>query len=180
MVVDEPIYSKNLLFKNLDKKYCLLHYLDWLYDPKINQYLEVKYNLPTYDELISRVARLNESSDQLLLGIFCNDIHIGNIKLGPIDWVSKSGTVGLIIGDIKHWGKGYAAESISIITNYAHNQLNLINIYAGCIEANIASYKAFMKSGYQEVKRYTRCKKIGNEQERVISMIHSAQTGIVV
>ena len=180
MIIDKPIYGENLSFRNLNEQSCLTHYLEWLYNPRVNEHLEVRYSLPSYDELVSLVSRLNKATDQLLLGIFYNDIHIGNIKLGPIDWLNKISTVGLIIGDTRYWGNGYAGESISVITKYAHNTLNLTTIHAGCIEENIASYKAFIKSGYQEVNRQSRTNRIGTKRESVIYMAHSAKSGVLV
>jgi [ribosomal protein S5]-alanine N-acetyltransferase len=80
--------------------------------------------------------------------------HIGNIKIGSINWQHRYGDVGLLIGDKNSWGKGIAAEAISLVTQYAFEELNLHKLTAGMYEQNIGSYKAFIKAGYQEVGRF--------------------------
>jgi len=46
----------------------------------------------------------------------------------------------------EQWGKGYATEAISLVVNYAFNNLNLHRVTAGCTELNLGSLKAFQKN----------------------------------
>ena len=63
---------------------------------------------------------MNNSPVDAMFGIFLNDSHqhIGNIKSGNIDPFHRRAEVGLVIGDRAVWGKGYAAEAISLATRY--------------------------------------------------------------
>jgi [ribosomal protein S5]-alanine N-acetyltransferase len=54
-----------------------------------------------------------------------------------------------MIGDKDSWGKGFASEAISMVTQFGFNQLKLAKLSAGCYENNIGSKKAFEKSGYK-------------------------------
>jgi RimJ/RimL family protein N-acetyltransferase len=85
-----------------------------------------------------------------LFGIFDkeSDQHIGNIKLGPINWFHRYAEIGLIIGNKDFWGKGVATDSITLISLYAFNTLNLHKVTAGCYASNIGSKKAFLKAGF--------------------------------
>jgi ribosomal-protein-alanine N-acetyltransferase len=75
-----------------------------------------------------------------------SDRHIGNIKLGPVDWLHRVGDLGLIIEERGCWGKDYAFEAISL--EYAFGQLNLRKVTAGCYALNQGSIEAFQKAGF--------------------------------
>ena len=77
------------------------------------------------------------------------DRHIGNIKLGPIDWLHRTGDIGILIGERDCWGKGYAAEAIALLAEYAFGTLNLHKLTASCYEPNQGSTRAFTKAGFE-------------------------------
>ncbi len=130
-------------------------YLEWLSDPDINQYLESRWSSYTLEDLRNYVKSVNNSNN-FLFGIFLQDSkHIGNVKLGNINWIHRYADIGIIIGDKSCWGKGYGTKAIELATEYAFTELNLKHIMAGIYANNIASYKAFLKAGYREVGRFT-------------------------
>ncbi len=63
------------------------------------------------------------------------------------DVYEKSAELGYWIGE-PFWGKGIATESVRLITDYGFNKLNLLRIYAGVFEYNIASMKVLEKNGF--------------------------------
>jgi len=98
---------------------------------------------------------MKNSTNDYLFGVFLKDKseHIGNIKIGNIEQIHRSGDVGILLGNRKQWGKGYATEAIKLATRYAFEELNLHTLTAGMYVNNIGSQKAFMKAGYTEVGR---------------------------
>lgn len=154
MLVKEKIKSDRLILKNITREEVGERYLQWLYDPKVNQFLEVRHNLPNLEELRNYVDKINSTDNDLFLGIFLlNGLHIGNIRLGPIDTEVFSSALGIMIGDRSQWGFGYAAEAIEALTSYTFDYLNLSIIWAACYDINMGSYKAFLKAGYFEAAR---------------------------
>ncbi len=132
-------------------------YLKWLSDPDINQYLESRWDSYTLEDLRSYVRSVNSSKNNFLFGIFLqDDKHIGNVKIGSINWIHRCADIGIIIGDKSCWGKGYGTKAIQLATEYAFTELNLNHIMAGIYACNVASYKAFLKAGYREVGRFTK------------------------
>jgi RimJ/RimL family protein N-acetyltransferase/methionyl-tRNA formyltransferase len=125
-------------------------YLGWLHDSEVNQYLEVRHSLPeSLEDLRSFVHAVNISPDSILFGIFLlNNTHIGNIKLGPINRENMRAEVGLILGDKRQWGKGYATRAIRLLSDYAFQELKLARLTAGCYEPNKGSFYSFIKAGY--------------------------------
>lgn len=125
-------------------------YVNWLNDPVINQYLESRYIKHDIGSVKLFVEAMSQDNKNFLFGMFCRKTfkHIGNIKLGPIDYRYKRADIGLIVGDKNYWGKGIATEAIALLTDFAANDLNLHKLEAGCYTSNIGSLKAFLKEGY--------------------------------
>lgn len=125
-------------------------YLDWLQDDEIIQFLEIRHSKQSLDTITNFVQSCFESHDNLLMGMFLNETkqHIGNIKLGPVQWRYKRADIGLVIGEKTTWGKGMATEAIAGITTIAFEQVGLHRVQAGAYASNIGSIKAFEKVGF--------------------------------
>ena len=145
-----PIESNSLIFRPLAEGDVTDVYVAWLNDPKVNQYLETRHSLQTLSSCRNFVAEMNVSPTNYLQGIFLksNGKHIGNAKIGFINDQHKNGQISLFIGDKDFWGQGLACETIKAMTEYAFNELGLLKLEAGCYEENLASLRAFLKSGY--------------------------------
>ena len=154
MLLNKPIKTTRLFLKNLEPADASGLYKEWVNDPEVNRFLEIRRSPPDNVKLSKFISKMNDSDNNLLLGIFLqNGAHIGNIKLGPINTSSYRGMIGLLIGDKNYWGKGFATEAIVAISNYAFEFLNLNRVEAGLYSSNIASLKAFFKAGFEEEGR---------------------------
>ena len=125
-------------------------YVDWLNDPRINSFLETRFNENTLGSVKSFVIHQLSSGSVLFYAIFSNTLrHIGNIKLGPINFSHLHADIGFLIGDEEFWGQGIATSAISALVNYGFS-LGLEKITAGAYENNIGSIKALEKSGFRK------------------------------
>lgn len=143
--------GKSIFLRTLGADDASATYLAWLSDPEVSQFLEVRFSPPqTVKHLQQFIEQTNASKDSLMLGIFLHseNRHIGNIKLGPIDWNHSVADIGLLLGDKTQWGKGYATVAISLITDYAFGLLKLTKLTAGCYALNEGSTKAFVRAGF--------------------------------
>lgn len=125
-------------------------YIQWLNDPEINNFMETRFSPHSYDDVVSYVKSVSIDNSSVLFGIYdkTKSFHIGNIKIGPINWIHRKASISLFIGNKDYWGKGYAAQVIGLIENYAFSVLNLRKLDAGIYSENIASKKAFEKNGF--------------------------------
>lgn len=154
-MITEVIHHQDITLQNLDSKTVDLNrYLNWLKDPEVNQYLEIRHAIPKASELIDYIDAMNASEQDLLMGIFVQNAHVGNIKLGPINSVHKKGIIGLLVGEKSHWGRGVATQAITAITQFALKELNLHRLEACCYADNVGSQRAFIKAGYVEEGRF--------------------------
>lgn len=150
MFMQHPLTVDELVLRSLRPVEATSEYLGWLSDPEVNAYLEVRHAPPnSMEELQAYVHRCNISDDTLLLGIYgAGDAHIGNIKLGPINWNHRRAEIGIIVGEKTAWGKGVATRAIRMLTEYASDHLRLRRLTAGCYEENTGSRRAFEKAGF--------------------------------
>ena len=155
MLLDEPIKTRRLVLANLSECNADARYASWLEDPAVTRYLESRFAPPDRRGIAAYITRMNESEENLLLGMFVDDEHIGNIKLGPIVRPHRRAPIGLLIGEARQWGKGFATEAIMGVTHYAFETLALHKVHAGCYEDNVASIGAFLKAGWREEARLT-------------------------
>lgn len=126
------------------------NYYKWLNDPEVNRYLETKYIPQSFENIRKYVEKMNAKADEIFLAICLKegDLHIGNIKLGLINWIHRYGEVSLIIGEKTYWGKGYASEAIRCLTDFAFKTLGLHKLIASFYDCNKGSIRAFEKAGY--------------------------------
>jgi ribosomal-protein-alanine N-acetyltransferase len=125
-------------------------YLGWMNDPEVNKFLETRFRPQTMDDLKYYFHNHREKQDEPWWAICYGNDHIGNIKLGLINWIHRHGDISLFIGNKSYWGKGFGTGVIRLVTSYAFNCLNLHKVKAGIYVDNHASYHAFHKAGFKE------------------------------
>ena len=143
LIVDESCFMRIVRKSDVSKKY-----ISWLNDYEVTKFTEQKYFKHTYESIANFVQEKYNSEKDFLFGIFLQNIHIGNIKLGPIKWEHKSAEISYFIGEKKFWGKGIATKCIKKLIDFGIKELSLEKINAGYYEINIASSKVLKKSGF--------------------------------
>ena len=149
---NKVIEGQNIFLRPIKSSDSSGPYLDWLNDPEVNQYLESRFVSWTDEMLCSYIDNLVNNNNELLFAICIMESkkHIGNVKLGPINWNHRFADIGIIVGDKGQWGKGRAAEAIKAICRYGFDELKLNKITAGCYGDNQGSVKAFNRVGFQQ------------------------------
>jgi ribosomal-protein-alanine N-acetyltransferase len=146
----ERIYLRGVCLSDADE-----NYYRWMNDDKVTQYLESRFYPHSVESIASYISQVNESSDSVFLAVVAKEknVHIGNIKIGSINWIHRYADVGIMIGEKAYWGQGLATEAIKLVVDYAFNKLNLRRLEAGCYANNLASIRAFQKAGFTEEGR---------------------------
>lgn len=144
------IEGKDIYLRELQKKDVDSHYLGWMNDNDVTRYLESRFEIWSIKKLKDYIGEVEENPDYVFLAVVLRDgnKHIGNIKIGPINRFHMFADVGIIIGEKTFWGKGFAAETIKLVVDYAFNTLNLHKLTAGAYADNVGSIKAFKKAGF--------------------------------
>ncbi|MGD2279262.1 MAG: GNAT family N-acetyltransferase [Candidatus Omnitrophota bacterium] len=126
-------------------------YLRWMNDPEVTRHLNSEGKPVTMDDLHKYCRSIKESSDNFLFAIELKeeDVHIGNIRLGPVDWERGRTDMGIMIGDKDHWGKGYGAEALYLLMEFAFDRLLLKEFVAGARSLNERARRLYRKTGFK-------------------------------
>jgi [ribosomal protein S5]-alanine N-acetyltransferase len=139
--------------RNIALSDCTQRYVNWLNDPDLMRYLESRHEPVTMESNRTYIHACMVDPNVRLWAIISNEdqMHVGNIKLGPINKRHSIADIGYFIGEKDRWGKGYATCAIEMATNFAFTELKLRMVRAGFYEANLASRYALVKAGYDYV-----------------------------
>ncbi len=145
-LIGKKLYLRGIEEEDLEGKY-----FDWLNDFKVTKYMESGIFPNTVERMQEYFKNVGRSNNNVLLAIIDmkTDEHIGNIRLGPINWVHRTSFVGIMIGEKNFWGKGYGTESLKLVMEYAFNRLNLHKISSGINNSNKTSIRAFERAGFK-------------------------------
>lgn len=141
----DSIYLREVTLADVNESYRA-----WMNDPVINQYLETRFVPQSLENIRAFVASKDGNSSEPFFAICSKDSdkHIGNIKLGPINWHHRRADISLLVGDKDYWGKGIATQAIALVTRFAFDQLNLNKLQAGAYAPNLGSINAFKKNRF--------------------------------
>ena len=93
---------------------------------------------------------INQNKDvRLAICTIDGNLYIGNIYLTGIDYINRTATSHILIGNHDYWNGGYGTEAMCLLLNYAFNHKNLRRIEAIVLEDNIGSCKMHEKLGYK-------------------------------
>jgi len=144
---EKIILRKLNLKKDISKKY-----QNWMNDLEVHKYTEQKYTKHSLINIRKFVREKNKSKNEFLYGIFLKknnlNIHIGNIKLGPINFIHRIAEVSYFIGEKELWGKGYTTLAIKEIIKIA-KKMGLKKLKACFYEMNIGSKKVLEKNNFK-------------------------------
>lgn len=126
-------------------------YFKWMNDKDVTKYLESGFFPATVEDLKNYIRRTYNNNNILMLAIVekSSDKYIGNIKLEPINWIHRTATLGIMIGEKDCYGKGYATEATRLVVEYAFKRLNLRKISLGVVAENMAAINVYEKIGFE-------------------------------
>ena len=83
---------------------------------------------------------MEKSNNSVLFRIFLDGKHVGNIKIGPVNWNHYyAADVSYFIGDRNAWGQRLPTQSVSLVTPFGFERLGLNKCKAGVYSGNPGS-----------------------------------------
>ena len=120
-------------------------YITGINEPKVQQFLGHDTELSRSD--ILKFVEFHENSTRdVLLGLFLDEKHCGNIRFHDFD--GHSIWLGIALFDRSIWGKGWATRALLAASEEVWKCLICEVIYAGVDNDNLRSFKAFEKAGF--------------------------------
>jgi RimJ/RimL family protein N-acetyltransferase len=122
--------------------------LRWMNDPEVTARLEHFTGVTRRQEeaFFERIAAHADS--ELHWAVVTEDLgHIGFIALQQISWRNRSAVGGIVFGDRRAWGRGFATDAVRVRTRFAFEQLGLHRIEGHTIHP--AMRRVYEKCGYR-------------------------------
>lgn len=107
----------------------------WMNDPSIVRTLKSRYPIAFQNEIEWLERAMHGSADERHFAIERKDdrAHIGNASIHEIDWVSRTASFGLFIGEPTAWNRGFGSDAIGTLKRFAFDEMNLrklrINVF---------------------------------------------------
>ena len=127
--------------------------LRWINDPEVTRFLKTYMPMTEADEREWVQNHHKRKPYNIVVMIVVDGVAIGTMGLHNIDYRSRLGTTGALIGEKEYWGKGYGSEAKMLLLDFAFNTLNLRKICSNVIAFNERSLKYSLKCGYKEEAR---------------------------
>jgi RimJ/RimL family protein N-acetyltransferase len=124
-------------------------YLEWINDPEVTEFL-VTGSFPMTARSLEQYYDSVQPPTDIMLGIVQkeDDLHVGNIRLGPINYVNHSAYIGIMVGDKTMWNRGYGTEAIDLMLGHAFHSLNLHRVVAGVFAEHAAMISVYERFGF--------------------------------
>ena len=145
--------SERLVLKPLSKSFLSMEYVNWMNDPKVIRFIESggNYNIKKLETFLNET----EKNPKYFWAIVIKKggTHIGNIKIDPINFKHLHGEYGILIGNKKFWGFGYAKEASNLVIKHCFDDLNLKKIILGVNAENKVALKLYKTLGFVQEGR---------------------------
>jgi [ribosomal protein S5]-alanine N-acetyltransferase len=143
--------GRKLYLRPLERTDLTERYQSWLNDPDVTLYMEAGVFPTTLQQLEKYYQEVTSSPNQVILAVIHqkSDLHIGNVKLGPINWVHRRAALGILIGDKEFWGRGLGTEAVCLAVEYGFYRLNLHRIGLGVFEEHKSAVRCYQKVGFK-------------------------------
>lgn len=110
----------------------------------------------TAEEVIRWMDAFQKSTTDFAFGIRRQDTDslIGWIALDEIIWAQQVGGLAIGIGRRDHWGQGYGKEALSLLLDFAFDELNLHRIQLTVFAYNQRAIRLYERLGFQHEGTY--------------------------
>lgn len=143
------ILGSKIYLRNLTRADATPAYVGWLNDPETTRYLESGRRVETIESIADYISRYEGRDDAVFMAIMLRegDVHVGNVKLEPIDRVNNHAVLGIMIGDPSARGRGIGFDVMITTLRYAFDELGLHRVALGVRSDNTAAIRCYEKVG---------------------------------
>jgi RimJ/RimL family protein N-acetyltransferase len=132
----------------------------WLNDPEVRRHLALIFPMSVVHEEHWFEEQLKAEP---ALQAFVVEAHpsgdgaewdaAGVIGFHAIDWRSRAGELGLVIGEKSLWNGGYGADATRTLVRFAFRELNLNRVFLRVFEDNARAIRCYEKVGFRHEGR---------------------------
>ena len=143
----------NIKLKELNISDVNVNYKNWMNNYEIFKFSKQSNQKHSIKKIKKFVLKKKKSKREFLYKILILEkrkyLHVGNIKLGPINLENKTADISYFVGEKKYWNKGIATGAIKLVVSLAKNKFKLKKLQAGHWKKNVASKKVLLKNKFK-------------------------------
>lgn len=132
------------------------NYYRWLNDREVTRFLlqHMPLPLPVEQAWMKRVTD-TEQHEHLHFAIVLRegDRHVGAISIRQINWISRTASSGIVIGERSEWKKGIGLEAALLVLRFAFTGINLRKVHSAAMADNDGSVRLHRACGFKEIGR---------------------------
>jgi len=149
MAIDDDL---RLLQPNLEHAQASL---SWITELDVVQFMGAEFPSPSLEGEQKRIKDILNSTDEYSWMIECDGKIIGNVCINSISETSKlmgrrAGSLTILIGDKKYWGKGLSVRICNTVIAWAFLEAGFELLAARALQENAASIAMLKKLGFDE------------------------------
>lgn len=141
----DRIYIRRLRETDIDE-----NYISYYQNQDLVKYMYQTPREINRDSLLKELNSGLETGHYHMYGVFdtASDLIIGNIRIGFITHLHKISDLAIFIGNPSYLGKGFAQEAIHLGNQICFGPYDFRKLHGGMFEENMASVKAYLKTGW--------------------------------
>ena len=128
-------------------------FTEWLNDFETTDYIGRSSALVTLEGEKKYLEENSNPEAVFVIVTLDKDKMIGTVGLENINWLDRTATLGIFIGDKEYRDKGYGTEAIKLILEYGFKYLKMHNIKLHLMSFNERALKCYKKCGFKEIGR---------------------------
>ena len=137
--------------------------VEWLNDFETSDYMGHSSQLISMAGQQEYLAHNSNPECTFSIVTLNEDKLIGTVGLENFDYINRTATLGIFIGDKEYRSQGYGTEAIKLILEFGFKYKNLNSISLDLISFNERALKCYKKCGFKEYGRRRSCKYINGK-----------------
>lgn len=105
-------------------------------------------NRETEERWFDAYQASRDNNVRLAIVLQTTDEIVGVVYLLGIDWISRSATLGLMVGEKEHWGEGIGSHATRLAVRHAFEDLNLHRLELQVLEDHERARRAYENAGF--------------------------------
>lgn len=124
------------------------NYLEWSLDADYMCNVDTDYMRPQTTEEITAMFKSDNQTVYFHIRSMADDELLGFAAIFNIEWNNQLATVAIGIGEEKNRGRGFGSEALTLLIDYAFNELNLFKLCLDVIDYNEQAKHVYEKLGF--------------------------------
>lgn len=172
------IEGDKVILEPFSSKFVSEDYLNWMNDKDASRFILKADKKISFNDLHVFTNEMINSEVDYFFAILVkiNNLHVGNVRLGPIDFKLSKSKFGILTGNKDFRGTGIGTEVMHHTKDFCFNYLNLKQISMPVVKEHTAAINLYKKSGFKLNKNMSeKFRKNGNTWELVELSMNNPQ-----